>query len=64
MGTSTSATLESGSQVVLVLMELYSAVGDLISMQYGGSEAHKKMGPFSRESHKEDTFLLVLHIRK
>ena len=44
MGVFKSATLESGSQVVLVLMELYSTVGDLISLQYGGSEAHKKMG--------------------
>ena len=44
MGVFKSATLESGSQIVLVLMELYSTVGDLISLQYGGSEAHKKMG--------------------
>ena len=56
MGVFKSATLESGSQVVLVLMELYSTVGDLISLQYGGSEAHKKMGgtgPSASESESE-----------
>ena len=30
--------------MVLVLMDLYSMVGDQIALQYGGSEAHKKVG--------------------
>eukprot|EP00632_Arachnochrysis_sp_CCMP2950_P014576 CAMPEP_0185690810 /NCGR_PEP_ID=MMETSP1164-20130828/1372_1 /TAXON_ID=1104430 /ORGANISM="Chrysoreinhardia sp, Strain CCMP2950" /LENGTH=1000 /DNA_ID=CAMNT_0028357413 /DNA_START=1159 /DNA_END=4161 /DNA_ORIENTATION=- len=42
-GTRQSPIAEAGNQVILVLMELYSTVGDLISLQYGGSEAHKKM---------------------
>lgn len=36
--------LEPGSRLLLVLMELYSAVGDALSLQYGGSEAHKRAG--------------------
>lgn len=30
-------------QVVSVLMELYTEIGDNIALQYGGSEAHKKV---------------------
>lgn len=30
-------------QVALVFMELYSELGDNIALQYGGSEAHKKV---------------------
>mmetsp|Transcript_29282 Transcript_29282/g.89612 ORF Transcript_29282/g.89612 Transcript_29282/m.89612 type:complete len:1152 (+) Transcript_29282:172-3627(+) len=33
----------SENRIILVLMDLYSTVGDSISMQYGGSEAHRKM---------------------
>mmetsp|Transcript_10099 Transcript_10099/g.32466 ORF Transcript_10099/g.32466 Transcript_10099/m.32466 type:complete len:1299 (+) Transcript_10099:113-4009(+) len=44
------STLESGNQLSQILMELYSAVGDLISLQYGGSEAHKKMGTSQQPS--------------
>mmetsp|Transcript_6949 Transcript_6949/g.22601 ORF Transcript_6949/g.22601 Transcript_6949/m.22601 type:complete len:1149 (+) Transcript_6949:549-3995(+) len=43
VGASSSPVLESSNPAILVLMELYSTVGDLISLQYGGSEAHKKM---------------------
>jgi hypothetical protein len=43
MGVTNSATLESDSQIVLVLMDVYSIVGDQIALQYGGSEAHKKV---------------------
>lgn len=42
-GVTSSATLESDSQIVLVLMDVYSIVGDQIALQYGGSEAHKKV---------------------
>ena len=38
------SSLEPGSRLLLVLMELYSAVGDALSLQYGGSEAHKRAG--------------------
>ncbi|CAM9450333.1 unnamed protein product, partial [Phaeothamnion confervicola] len=62
MGINNVPTLESGSQVVMVLMDLYSELGDHIALQYGGSEAHKKVssssgGPSkqsgSRNRHKE-----------
>ncbi len=43
MGITSSDELESDSMVILILMELYSALGDKISLQYGGSEAHKKV---------------------
>jgi hypothetical protein len=37
------ASLEGDSPAVLVLMDVYSTVGDQIALQYGGSEAHKKV---------------------
>lgn len=43
MGIRNTPLLESRSQLVMVLMKLYSLVGDAISMQYGGSEAHKNV---------------------
>ncbi|TDH73222.1 hypothetical protein CCR75_003998 [Bremia lactucae] len=43
MGIKNTPLLESRSQMVLVLMKLYSLMGDAISMQYGGSEAHKNV---------------------
>ena len=44
MGIQTSTEqLESTSQVVHVLMDMYSEIGDYIALQYGGSEAHKKV---------------------
>lgn len=43
MGIKNTSLLESRSQLVLVLMKLYSLMGDAISMQYGGSEAHKNV---------------------
>lgn len=42
-GIRSSSALESNNPLVPKLMELYSVVGDLISLQYGGSEAHKKI---------------------
>lgn len=32
----------SPAQVVQVLMDLYTELGDNIALQYGGSEAHRK----------------------
>ncbi len=43
MGITSSDELGSDSTVILILMELYSVLGDKISLQYGGSEAHKKV---------------------
>lgn len=37
----------TSKQVVLVLMDLYSELGDNIALQYGGSEAHKKVSSSS-----------------
>ncbi|CAM9202241.1 unnamed protein product [Chrysoparadoxa australica] len=46
MGITKSRVLDAGSSLVLVLMELYTELGDHIALQYGGSEAHKKVpGP-------------------
>lgn len=42
-GIRASCVLESNNPLVPKLMELYSVVGDFISLQYGGSEAHKKI---------------------
>eukprot|EP00903_Cladosiphon_okamuranus_P008585 g8235.t1 len=43
MGVSNQVSLESSSQVPQVFMELYGELGDNIALQYGGSEAHKKV---------------------
>lgn len=43
MGIRSSAKLDSASTIVRVLIDMYVDIGDVISMQYGGSEAHKKM---------------------
>ncbi|CAM9112844.1 unnamed protein product [Choristocarpus tenellus] len=50
MGVSNQSTLDSGSQVVRVLMEIYTELGDHIALQYGGSEAHKKVSSGSGPS--------------
>jgi len=43
LGVVPSPVLENDSAVVVLLMDIYSAVGDQIALQYGGSEAHKKV---------------------
>uniref|UniRef100_K3X291 SAC domain-containing protein n=1 Tax=Globisporangium ultimum (strain ATCC 200006 / CBS 805.95 / DAOM BR144) TaxID=431595 RepID=K3X291_GLOUD len=43
MGIRNTPLIENSSQLVRVLTQLYSLVGDAISMQYGGSEAHKNV---------------------
>jgi len=43
MGVTGSAELEQGQAVVSVLMDMYSEIGDCLALQYGGSEAHKKV---------------------
>lgn len=53
MGIRNTPILESRSQLVRVLMLLYSLVGDAISMQYGGSEAHKSVKNKENGKHRE-----------
>ena len=43
MGVTGSPELEQGQAIVSVLMDMYSEIGDQIALQYGGSEAHKKV---------------------
>lgn len=58
MGIRNTPMLESSSQLVRVLTQLYSVVGDAISMQYGGSEAHKNVkNTASRENFKHRELL-------
>jgi len=42
MGIRSSAKLNPLSNIVRVLIDMYVEIGDHISLQYGGSEAHKK----------------------
>lgn len=59
MGLRNTPTLESRSQLIGVLMHLYSTVGDALSLQYGGSEAHKnvKNGPGNESNVKHRELL-------
>ncbi|TYZ61323.1 hypothetical protein PybrP1_010363 [[Pythium] brassicae (nom. inval.)] len=58
MGIRNTPLLENSSQLVRVLTQLYSVVGDAISMQYGGSEAHKNVkNTASRENFKHRELL-------
>ena len=43
MGVTGTLELEQGQAVVTTLMDMYSEIGDQLAMQYGGSEAHKKV---------------------
>lgn len=58
MGIRNTPLLENSSQLVRVLTQLYSVVGDAISMQYGGSEAHKNVkNTANRENFKHRELL-------
>lgn len=58
MGIRNTPILENSSQLVRVLTQLYSLVGDAISMQYGGSEAHKNVkNTANRENFKHRELL-------
>lgn len=50
MGIRSSAKLDPSSNIIRVLIELYVEVGDQIALQYGGSEAHKKVDVETSES--------------
>ena len=43
MGIRSSAKLDPSSAIIRVLIDMYVEIGDHISLQYGGSEAHKKV---------------------
>ncbi|GMH81203.1 hypothetical protein TL16_g08856 [Triparma laevis f. inornata] len=43
MGVTSTPELDSSLTIVNVLMDMYSEIGDQIALQYGGSEAHKKV---------------------
>ena len=42
MGVRSAAKLPPASNIVKILIDMYVQIGDHISLQYGGSEAHKK----------------------
>jgi hypothetical protein len=43
LGLSDQQAVDPGSRILLKLMDMYSEMGDRIALQYGGSEAHKKV---------------------
>ena len=43
MGIRSRAHLSPSSNIVRVLIDMYVEIGDNIALQYGGSEAHKKV---------------------
>ena len=43
MGIRSRAKLGPSSNIVRVLIDMYVEIGDNIALQYGGSEAHKKV---------------------
>jgi hypothetical protein len=50
MGIRSSPKLDPSSNVVRVLIDMYVDIGDHIALQYGGSEAHKKVSAEQSES--------------
>ena len=50
MGVRTVAKLESTSSIVKLLIDMYVEIGDHIALQYGGSEAHKKVNHTHQQS--------------
>jgi hypothetical protein len=50
MGIRSNPKLDSSSNVVRVLIDMYVDIGDHIALQYGGSEAHKKVTAERSES--------------
>jgi hypothetical protein len=50
MGVRSKAKLDPSSTIVRVLIDLYVDIGDSLALQYGGSEAHKKVTAERSES--------------
>lgn len=50
MGIRSNPKLDPSSNIVRVLIDMYVDIGDHIALQYGGSEAHKKVNAERSES--------------
>lgn len=50
MGVRSKTRLDPSSNIVRVLIDMYVDIGDSIALQYGGSEAHKKVTASRAES--------------
>jgi hypothetical protein len=50
MGIRSNPKLDPSSNIVRVLIDMYVDIGDHIALQYGGSEAHKKVSSERSES--------------
>lgn len=50
MGIRSQSKLDPSSNIVRVLIDMYVDIGDSIALQYGGSEAHKKVNTGRAES--------------
>ena len=50
MGIRSQSKLDPSSNIVRVLIDMYVDIGDSIALQYGGSEAHKKVTAGHAES--------------
>lgn len=50
MGIRSQSKLDPSSNIVRVLIDMYVDIGDSIALQYGGSEAHKKVNAGRSES--------------
>mmetsp|Transcript_40203 Transcript_40203/g.60922 ORF Transcript_40203/g.60922 Transcript_40203/m.60922 type:complete len:380 (+) Transcript_40203:167-1306(+) len=50
MGIRSSAKLDPSSNIVRMLIDMYVKIGDHIALQYGGSEAHKKVATAGTQS--------------
>ncbi len=65
LGLFSTPTLEYSARVVVLLMQMYTQMGDKIAMQYGGSEAQKKMKQGSdNSSSKPQGSALITSIKR
>jgi hypothetical protein len=55
MGIRSKTKLDPSSNIVRVLIDMYVDIGDSIALQYGGSEAHKKVTASRSESNNITT---------
>lgn len=60
---SAAQSLEPTSQLLVSLMEMYGEMGDRIALQYGGSEAHRKVpGGQAASSAKQSELLTSIKV--
>lgn len=68
MGIRSNPKLDPSSNIVRVLIDMYVDIGDHIALQYGGSEAHKKVNAERSESiaigKVRMTFFVTIEIRE